>query len=91
MSDNIGARLCDHFRRNGFYREGLMHKFNLREEHFSGVVDDFFKSLVASKEITTYNYDECYVYEDVCGTFYCISFAWSDGKSIDMLSFDVEE
>lgn len=69
MFDNIGTKLVDFFEQEGFIVHGDMKRFDKDDKHFSEVVDKFFRPLICSGKIITYNYNEHDVYEDVCGAF----------------------
>ena len=94
VDNNIPTRLNDFLEDKGFCKGGAMHRFDQHDNHFSDVLEEFFAPLVEKGEILFWNYNEEEIYEDICGTFASIAFAWvtSDNpKSIDMFTFVVEE
>ncbi len=89
--DTIDTRLWNYFEQKGFFKEGIMSRYNSKDENYCGAADEFFLKLVNSKEIDAYRYTESDVYDDVVGSYGCVSFAWFSHGNLDMIAFNTED
>lgn len=92
IKQSISERLMAFLKSKGFVdTNGNVYRFNQSDRNYSEVIDGFFKHLIDEGEITHYTYMDETIYQDICGIYAAISFAWFNGKYIDMIMLTIKE